>query len=713
MFCQKILTPILNNILTFSDRNAFFIRGAYYSYRQLGRRVAGILNHLGNIYENRIGLVINDDLSTYASIIALWLDGKCYVPLHPEWPMARCLEICEQVGLNYILDSSEITKYSSVNVISTKDSDAESLLFPKNDISDNEQAYILFTSSTTGKPKGVPISRKNVATFASALFDFLPDIDENDRCLQCFDLSFDNSVLSYLVPLLKGACMFTVPYGVIKYNYISELLEDYELTFSYMVPSTIDFLRPYFSELLLPKLRYSLFAGGPLYADVAKEWHECIPNAKLFCCYGPTETTVIMSYYLCKKGVINKSHNGIISLGSCMNGMEVMILEENSDEELRQGETGEICIWGNQVFSGYLNDDKRNKKCFVNKYGKKWYRSGDLGYIDETGDIMFVGRKDFQVKIQGYRVELGEIEFHARKFLKKQNVVCTPSCDSRGISILNLYIESREFDTKQLLQYLREKMPSYMIPSKVIFEEHFPMNQNGKVDMNKLTSTVHSNLKLRHASIRDADFIVEVIVAAEKCGTEVFGLARLFDTTEEEMREYIKDMLAEEIDGCEFSLERFIIAEYEGNPVAAFCGWIECGNEDNMPSSLLKANLINHCIPKEKILTSMAKSDIISSLQIEREEGTYQLEYAYTKNEFRKQGIMKKIINMHISEIQQSSVSVKKLQVHVYENNITAIKAYESCGFAVKKHYRTKDKLALKYFPCDVNILMEKTINIQ
>lgn len=162
-----------------------------------------------------------------------------------------------------------------------------------------------------------------------------------------------------------------------------------------------------------------------------------------------------------------------------------------------------------------------------------------------------------------------------------------------------------------------------------------------------------SKIIIRRATMDDIDFIVDTIVAAEKSGTDNFGLAKLFEVTEEEMRGYIKGMLEEEVDGCELSLSSFIVAEYEGKAVAAFGGWIEGRNEDEMPSTLLKANLINYYLPKEKIIASMAKSDIVQPLQIDREEGTYQLEYSYTKPEYRGLGIMNKIINEHISEYQQ------------------------------------------------------------
>lgn len=162
-------------------------------------------------------------------------------------------------------------------------------------------------------------------------------------------------------------------------------------------------------------------------------------------------------------------------------------------------------------------------------------------------------------------------------------------------------------------------------------------------------------IKIRRATLNDVDFLVDTIVAAEKSGTDNFGLAKLFELSEGEMRTYIKAMLEEEVDGCEFSVSSFLVAEHQGRVVSAFAGWVEGQNEDGMSSALLKSNLIGYCLPMENVMKSQSKSDIVRPLQIEREEGTYQLEYSYTMPEYRGKGIMKDIINMHIVDYQQNT----------------------------------------------------------
>ena len=190
-----------------------------------------------------------------------------------------------------------MTKYQGINVIATADAKSDEELQYKENINNNELAYILFTSGSTGKPKGVPISRGNLASFVSAFWNIGFKMNEEDRCLQCFDLTFDLSVMSYLIPLIVGASVYTIPYGVVKYVVIPEILEDFDVTVALMAPSTINYLKSYLYELELPKLRYSLFCGEALRDDVTYEWSKSVLNAEIYNVYGPTEDTIFCTYY--------------------------------------------------------------------------------------------------------------------------------------------------------------------------------------------------------------------------------------------------------------------------------------------------------------------------------------------------------------------------------------------------------------------------------
>ena len=495
-FRKTILENIVNSVNGFPNRSAFCINEEYYTYSQFGQYISKIRTQLKKTdYRNlKVGLVINDDLETYASIIALWLEGDCYVPLHPNWPLERCLDICEQVELDLILDSSEMTRYENVQVINTSKLEHEKdYLEPKKNVSDNELAYILFTSGSTGKPKGVMMTRRNVAAFMDSFWQTGIKITEEDRCLQCFDLSFDVSVQGFLVPLSKGACCYTVPYGQIKYIYASGLIEDHQLTFGAMAPSMLRYLKPYFDEIDANSLKTCILTAEACPLNLMKDWFNCATNTEIYDFYGPTECTVYCTYYKLNKGGENKTLNGIISIGRPLANCIGLVLDENGNE-CKPGEKGELCIAGDQVTIGYWKNEKMNANSFfykeVNGESLRFYHTGDLCYMDADGDIMYSGRLDHQAKIQGFRVEMGEIEWHAREFLGDKNVVCMAFDNKEGLTEIAMFIESEEFDPNEMIAYMRAKMPSYMIPTRLYYVPAFPLNANDKTDKVKLKTMI-------------------------------------------------------------------------------------------------------------------------------------------------------------------------------------------------------------------------------
>lgn len=495
-FYTEVLNPIKDCISDYKERNAFCINGQFYTYRNLGDHISKVRSALmaDNSKNLKVGLVINDDIETYASIFALWMEGKCYVPLHPNWPLERCLDICEQVELELVLDSSDISRYQKTKVIKTKNLECKCYnLKPKEFVDEDELAYILFTSGSTGKPKGVMLTRRNVAAFMDSFWKTGIEINENDRCLQCFDLTFDVSVQSYLVPLTKGACCYTVPYGQIKYVYASGLIEDHQLTFAALAPSMLRYLKPYFEEIDATSLKTCILTAEACPLNLMEDWYNCATNTEIYDFYGPTECTIYCTYYKLTKGGNNKSLNGIISIGKPLANCVGLILDEQGNE-LPAGEKGELCIAGDQVTKGYWKNDEKNASSFfykeVNGVNMRFYHTGDLCYKDADGDIMYSGRLDHQAKIQGFRVEMGEIEYHAREFLGGKNVVCLAFDNKESLTEIAMFIEAEEFNPDEMIAYMRTKMPSYMIPTRLFYVPVFPLNSNDKTDKVKLKEMI-------------------------------------------------------------------------------------------------------------------------------------------------------------------------------------------------------------------------------
>lgn len=490
MFNEFILKPFLSQV--HKDLNAFCINEAFYTYAQFIQRIATISKLLENNSETFIALITNDDLDTYASIFAIWFTGKTYVPLSLEAPYERNQNVINQVGIKTILDS---TKTRGLNSIGFKDSLNLLTEYSLNSNFDNQLAYVFFTSGSTGTPKGVMISKRNVARLMEAFWAIGYDIDENDRCLQMFELTFDFSVASYLVPLLKGACMYTVPKHKIKFSYIFELMDERNLTVTFMVPSILNYLRPYFDEIDCPQMKYSLFCGEALQLSIIEEWANCIPNARIDNVYGPTENTVFCTYYTFKRNSENFAHNGVLSIGKPMLN-NIGVIFDDDDRPVAINELGELCLAGDQLTCGYVNNEHLNNELFFtanyNGVQTRFYRTRDLCLLKADGNIAYVGRKDFQVKIQGFRIELSEIEFYANESISfKHNLITLAVKNDAGNHEIALIFESKEFEHAFVKEYISLKLPSYMVPTQYYFITLFPLNVNGKIDRSAISNKLN------------------------------------------------------------------------------------------------------------------------------------------------------------------------------------------------------------------------------
>lgn len=488
LFGKLFLEPLLK--LRYSDNLAFCIAREKYNYSMLWEEVELQIKRLSLIEDKIVGIYATDNLCTYASIVALWYCGKSYVPLNPNQPKERHIESIVSAGAQYILsaDAKYECNLEDVEVINTmelssKDYDGKDN-FEIADVDDSELAYILFTSGSTGKPKGVPITRGDVAAFIDSMDNIGLDITSDDRCLQPFDLTFDFSVSSYVIPLAKGASIYTIPNKATKFTYIAELLEEYHLTVLQMVPSMIRNLLPYMDEVDLKSVRYNILCGEALTGKVITTWHKGNPEMVSYNMYGPTEDTVFCTYYLVNKFNINNllSANDIVSIGKTFKNNEVLLMDDNNIEVTGANIEGELCLCGEQLTPGYWKNDKENAEKFFEKEGKRYYRSGDICYYAEDGNLMYVSRKDFQVKINGFRVELGEIENRYAAISGGKYSVVLPFTNQQGNTELAIVIEGKEYDYKDHQTALSNALPAYEVPARWLFIRSIPLNQNGKVD---------------------------------------------------------------------------------------------------------------------------------------------------------------------------------------------------------------------------------------
>lgn len=476
---------------TFKDnsaRNFLCDDEEYFTYEQLLERIACIRTFIrSNLSEEQItvGLIANTDINTYATIFALWFEGKAYVPLLPTAPVNRNISVIKEAHLTHVLGSYGFDQELPATIIATSELSYDAINEGPRFKDDTRIAYILFTSGTTGLPKGVQITIGNLSSFIHAMIDLGHGINNEDRVLQMFELTFDFSVVSYVLPSYGGACIYTIPEGEVKFSYALDLLEEHELTVLFFVPSVITYLQMYFDEINQPQVRICSFCGEALSLDITNRWQKCIPNARIINFYGPTEDTVFCSYYDVN-AENQKNLNGVISIGKAMKDGEIIVLNDKN-EIAKPNERGELCLYGPQLSPGYWENPEKNAESFFERDGKRFYRTGDMCFIDEDGDIMYVGRIDFQAKIQGFRVELSEIEHYATEFFGAEPIaICVAFTNKIGNTEIGLAVQGAEFDTTPVIDYIKEKLPPYEVPSKVMFIKSFPLNINGKLDRKKI-----------------------------------------------------------------------------------------------------------------------------------------------------------------------------------------------------------------------------------
>lgn len=486
LFYENFLFPILR--LKDSEHLAFLIKDKQYSYAQLFDYVEQIYNVVEDVEDNLICLYATDDIRTYASILALWFAGKTYVPLNPNQPRERHIDVISSVRSKVILssDNNYESPVPEAAIFQTSGFTHDGYCKQNNikvaPVSDNTLAYIIFTSGSTGKPKGVQLTRGNLAHFIDSMNHIGLEITSADRCLQPFDLTFDFSVSSYVIPLVKGASIYTIPNKAVKFTYIANLLDEKKLTVLQMVPSMIRNLLPYMDEVELDSVRYNILCGEALSGKVIKCWHKGNPKMISYNMYGPTEDTVFCTYYLIDHEDCILVANDIVSIGKTFKNNALLLLGDKDNVITEPNIEGELCLSGPQLTPGYWENPKENAEKFFLFDGERYYRSGDVCYYAEDGNLMYVNRKDFQVKINGFRVELGEIEHTYSSISGGKFCLVMPYSNEQGNTELAIIIEGEEYDTKEHKSVLANVLPAYEVPNKWLFIHSMPLNLNGKVD---------------------------------------------------------------------------------------------------------------------------------------------------------------------------------------------------------------------------------------
>ncbi len=518
---RSLLSGFACSAARFPSRTAVNAGGECRSYAELAQAVSDIAATIG-AHASKPGplaaLMAERSHTTYAGSLGILASGRGYVPLNPKFPAERLKKILRASGTDVVVVGRECAGAleallpsidTPLLLILPDIADAARLgtAFPHHrflgpeallrgpeipaapQVEPRAIAYLLFTSGSTGEPKGVAVTHANVQAYLREAVAAYA-ISEEDRISQHFDLSFDLSVHDMFLCWERGACLYPLAGKALMHPV--KFIRDNKLTMWFSVPSAagymwkMNMLRPG----CLPSLRYSLFCGEPLPAAYAEAWQAAAPNSVVDNLYGPTEATIAFARYRWKPEESPEAcANGIVPIGRVFNGQAACIIGPDR-RVLGTGESGELCLSGSQVTPGYWNNPEKTREQFVNLERTEgvWYRTGDVARQDADGCLYYLGRLDNQVKIRGYRVELQEVDWVLRQAsgTGDATAVAWPLRDGAATGVVGFIGGLPNLNREAVLAYCRERLPYYMVPAKLYELPSIPLNVNGKIDRSAL-----------------------------------------------------------------------------------------------------------------------------------------------------------------------------------------------------------------------------------
>ncbi|MEQ8483722.1 MAG: amino acid adenylation domain-containing protein [Pseudomonadales bacterium] len=501
----------------YPDRPALAIRDDSLSYAELRERAAAIAatlqRHDTADGPALTGIYGHRSFVAFSGVLGALLRGHGYVPLNPVFPSDRNAAMATRAELRCIVaEAQSLARFEEVLedipgplIVLVPDADDISALadaFPRHrflarpdlvsasswhpgEADPDGIAYLLFTSGSTGQPKGVMVAHRNVTSFVDCMADRY-GVTEHDRFSQTFDLTFDLSAFDMFVAWERGACV-CCPTAQEKL-FPSKYIDAHQITIWFSVPSTAVMM----SKMRMlkpgkyPSIRYSLFCGEALPVEVAHAFQQAAPESRLENLYGPTELTIACTLYeFDATRTPQQALHGVVPIGEPYPDMRALIVDE-ALRPVADGEAGELIMTGPQLTLGYWKDEEKTRAAFTVPPDETdvFYRTGDRVLRRAPGEpLLYLGRVDNQIKVQGYRVELGEIEAVIREEADTEVAVALGfPVGSNGVEGIVGFISKADADLEALRQAVRGRLPAYMQPSEIRHIPEFPLNANGKVD---------------------------------------------------------------------------------------------------------------------------------------------------------------------------------------------------------------------------------------
>ncbi|MBN1624865.1 MAG: amino acid adenylation domain-containing protein, partial [Clostridia bacterium] len=498
---QKILYDFNNTIQDFSDKlpvhRLFEINArhspdktavvfedvsmSYGELNEIANRVAWTLMKKGIGAGDVVGFMLPRSFSIMAAIFGILKSGAAYMPIDRNFPADRIIYMLENSKAKAIITEKGIFKLLDYNgyVIDIEQvkSSNESSKNPKTISSPDDPALIIYTSGSTGKPKGVTLTIGNLMNFVPAM-KCLINLDPSKTALSIATESFDFFVSEAVLPLTQGLRLIMTNENEQKIpQMLHELMLRYKVDILQTTPTRMNYILNHINHYAGFEDLQEVIMGGEVFKDTLLKKIRSITKARIYNGYGPTETTVFATFK-------ELTHTDVINIGKPLPNTRIYIVDKYMNL-MPIGTIGELCIGGDGLMKGYVNNkiltDEKLIECPFEP-GKLMYRTGDLASWYSQGDIEFFGRNDNQIKINGLRIEYGEIETHILKYGEIREAVVSIWEDDTGKPIIcAYYVADTEINSKDIREKLSEKLPVYMIPSYFIRIKKMPLTTSGKV----------------------------------------------------------------------------------------------------------------------------------------------------------------------------------------------------------------------------------------